>query len=163
MHAWLISHPITLAVSLFIAAIPFSLYSTEIKQFLKTPPQRLSVWILKARLSSAEYRLSELQLMHEDIRYFIYTCFISLGALGMGIFFAVFPIIPFPHSHSGWPDLICLYSSIVMSVAFFAYSVKVSVVVTDATMDIEGTLNALNEKIERLRGRLEEKGALATT
>jgi hypothetical protein len=52
-------HPIGFPLSLFLLSIPVSIYASEIKAFLKIPPQGIGVWLLKARLSSSESKLRQ--------------------------------------------------------------------------------------------------------
>lgn len=170
MHAWIISHPITFAVFLFVAAIPFSIYSTEIKQFLKIPPQRLNVWILKARLSSAEDRLWVSNKLRNDMRFFVYVALRTSGldlaamlctALTIGL--PMTEIIPKQQTPI-WFIRIAVYFFLCADVAcFLKAAVYMKLLREASSVYAKQKLDALNEKIENLRRRLEEKGQLTTT
>lgn len=155
---------------LFIAAIPFSLYAAEIKQFLKIPPQRLNVWILKARLSSAENRLREFEKLRSEVRYFI---FIAVRALSFDLtwLFCATLVVVLPIADTVlkqqspvWLTRIAMDVAITTGVLYFLQSVRCFCAMAAASSDhAEQKLNALRNKIERLRGRLEEKRELAIT
>ena len=165
MHDWLITHPITFAVMLFFAAIPFSLYATEIKQFLKIPPQRLSVWVLKARLSSAEDRLRASQRLRKDTRYFVFVA-IRVVSLDLALVLCTVLVIGLPLTESLpkrqtpiWLIRIAVDVFVCGSVLCLLKSAAYTNLLRGALFNsAEHKLNALKEKIERLRGRLEKKG-----
>jgi len=77
-------------LALFILSIPFSVYASEIKAFLKIPPQRIGVWILKARLSSSESRLMELDRIRKDVNYAHFRMYLSYVVLGLIILISAF-------------------------------------------------------------------------
>ena len=78
-------HPIGFPLALLVFSLPFSIYADEIKAFLRIPPQRIGVWILKARLSSSEFKLRQLVRMRKDIRYALARMFASCIFLGFVI------------------------------------------------------------------------------
>ena len=89
IQSWWMAHPIAreaifaviFAILLFFLT---PLLSPAVETFWKLwaiPPQRLNLWILKARLSSAELRLRRLLRLCSDTRYFVFTCFMGLGYL----------------------------------------------------------------------------------
>jgi hypothetical protein len=79
IHRWLIEHPlwcvfvIAPLVSLFVIYAAHTLWD-----FFKVKPQQLNVWILKARISSADSRLQRLYRLRSDQSYLIVRCFQSL-------------------------------------------------------------------------------------
>lgn len=82
IHAWLIANPITrdviigMVVGLLILFLTPAL-SPAIETFWRfwsIPPQKLNIWLLKARLSSAQARRKRLQRQRYDLRYFVLSC-----------------------------------------------------------------------------------------
>ncbi len=89
IHAWIAGHSISFALILaFGIGAPSSIYASEIKQFLRLPPQRLNVWILRARLSATELKIVRIKRAQKDLRYFIFS------ALEAGVFFASWLFLP---------------------------------------------------------------------
>lgn len=64
---WIQHHP----VLAFLIACAVSIFSGDIRRFIKIPPQRLNLWILKTRISSTEDRLNRLKLLHENVQELI--------------------------------------------------------------------------------------------
>jgi hypothetical protein len=86
VHSWLLTNPlategiigVTVGIFLLLLTPKVSPLVDTFWRFWAIPPQRLNVWVLKARLSSAESRLFKVQRMREDIRYLVFYCFWSL-------------------------------------------------------------------------------------
>src|SRR5208337_1819938 len=57
---WLHRHALPLEVLLVVVSALVALYADTIRHFLSLPPQKLSTWILKARLLSANSKLFNL-------------------------------------------------------------------------------------------------------
>lgn len=102
IHSWLIGSPIWCIV-IFTLILGLILWFLEpilepirgtFWRFCAIPPQRLSVWILKARLSSAEMKLVWFHQICNDMRRFIYQCCLSLGSLVVvGVLLTMFSIV----------------------------------------------------------------------
>lgn len=95
VHSWLMDHTILreLIFGVLLLIIGPSVTSAVMTfwRFCKIPPQRFSLWILKAQLSNAESKLIKFCKMRDDLRFFIYTCFKSLYFLVMvGILCVIF-------------------------------------------------------------------------
>jgi len=58
---WFIAHPITFGLITLVLSCLVSVFSGDLRRFLSIPPQRLGIWILKARLANAEYKLGQLR------------------------------------------------------------------------------------------------------
>jgi hypothetical protein len=62
---WLGSHPLILALLTLIVGGVIAIFSGDIRQFVKLQPQRLTVWILKARLNAAIRDLEKLKALND--------------------------------------------------------------------------------------------------
>jgi len=78
IHAWLAARPIARELIFGTFFVVMAYYVTPLlttsKRFLAIPPQRLSLRILKARLSYAEANLENFYALRDNLRYFISTC-----------------------------------------------------------------------------------------
>ena len=86
IHAWLVANPIARELIFGALFVVVAYYVTPLlattKRFLAIPPQRLSVRILKARLSYAEANLENFYQLHNNLPYFIFkTCLTILTAI----------------------------------------------------------------------------------
>jgi energy-coupling factor transporter transmembrane protein EcfT len=79
---WFIAHPIIFGLITLVLSCIVSVYSGDIRRFLSIPPQRLSIWLLKARLANAEYKLSQL-------RDFVGHTYTVVAYVGRSVLFAL--------------------------------------------------------------------------
>jgi len=63
---WLHDHALLLEVLIVIFSGLFALYADTVRHFLSLPPQRLSTWLLKARLLSVNSKLFNLCECHNN-------------------------------------------------------------------------------------------------
>ncbi len=103
VHTWITGHPVSFSLLLtFGVGLPSSVYSAEIKEFLKLPPQRLKIRVLKARVSAAEFRLYRVELLRVDIRLFIYealrTVVVPVLLIGVSILLNTTTLMSLHHS-----------------------------------------------------------------
>ena len=63
---WLHDHAFPLEVLVVLFSGLFALYADTVRHFLSLPPQRLSTWVLKARLLSVNSKLFNLCECHEN-------------------------------------------------------------------------------------------------
>jgi hypothetical protein len=63
---WLHDHALPLEVLVVICAGLFALYADTVRHFLSLPPQRLSTWVLKARMLSVNSKLFNLCECHNN-------------------------------------------------------------------------------------------------
>lgn len=75
---WLLAHPIFLWISSILLGGAVSIFSGDIRRFLSIPPQRLTVWILKARLGATAARLEMLVSLNHDLRKMVLYLFKDL-------------------------------------------------------------------------------------
>jgi hypothetical protein len=90
IYSWLITHPLSgeLIVGLIVGFV--ILFFTPILapivdtfwKFCAIRPQRLNVWVLKARLSSAEWELYRVRRISKELSFLMYTCFKGMGYMG---------------------------------------------------------------------------------
>jgi hypothetical protein len=79
---WLNANPLWHDALVLVATIVLAPFITRtlltFKKFVSIPPQRLNIWILKARISSADSELQDFYRLRQDQSYLIARCFISL-------------------------------------------------------------------------------------
>jgi len=63
---WLHDHALALEVLLVILSGLFALYADTVRHFLSLPPQRITTWVLKARLLSVNSKLFNLCECHNN-------------------------------------------------------------------------------------------------
>jgi len=63
---WLHDHALLLIILLVLISGPVALYADTLRHFFSLPPQRLSVWVLKARLLSVNSKLFNLCECHNN-------------------------------------------------------------------------------------------------
>jgi hypothetical protein len=78
LQSWLTIHPISRdlifgVLFLFIGPL-IAPKAITFWKFFSIPPQRLGVWILRARLSGAQWRLLDFHKIHDDLPYLIFSC-----------------------------------------------------------------------------------------
>jgi hypothetical protein len=66
MTGWIQNHIIFFTLALFVLGSLISIYSGNMRQFLAIPPQKLNVWILKARISNMKNILGELETYERE-------------------------------------------------------------------------------------------------
>ncbi len=96
-YSWLVTHPLSgeLIVGLIVGVV--ILFLTPVLapivdtfwKFCAIRPQRLNIWVLKARLSSAEWEIHRVRRMSKELSYFMYTCFMGLGYMGFALAFLI--------------------------------------------------------------------------
>jgi hypothetical protein len=82
---WFLQHPISFGcITLFFSCL-VSVYAEAIRKFVAISPQRLSVWVLKARIDAAVSRLQYLTYLRQDFSalflYFVLAILIVLLCL----------------------------------------------------------------------------------
>jgi hypothetical protein len=153
-------HQIGFTLALFILGIPFSIYAPEIKAFLRIPPQRIGVWILKARLSNSEHRLWQLVRMQENVRFAVYLMYSSCTVLGMAILCATFycavtlyQILQVERS-AHWKYAMCFY--LLVPIVYYAiYRTTTSVKLAWGAARGRQAIEELESHIENLSKRLQ--------
>ena len=93
LNSWLKDHPLQeglvfLVLSIVLTKVTLSALGTFWK-FSKIPPQRLNIWILKARLSFAEAKLARFVKMRDDLKHLILSCFVVLLSVGIALVFGM--------------------------------------------------------------------------
>jgi hypothetical protein len=96
---WLHEHALPLEILLVLFSGLFALYADTVRHFLSLPPQRLSTWILKARLLSVNSKLFNLCECHNNAfatlvyvaRSFVFV-FLLMGLFLGGVFLEVVSI-----------------------------------------------------------------------
>jgi len=97
VYSWLKAHPLTgeaiigmiVGILIIFMTPVLSPIVTTFWKFCSIPPQRLSVWLLKARLSSAESQSKDIIRLGKDPAYLMYACFKGLGLMGVLVAMAV--------------------------------------------------------------------------
>jgi hypothetical protein len=90
-YTWLTAHPLSSQLIVGIVVGVMILFLTPVLMpkvstfwnFCAIPPQRLSLWWLKAKLSIAEFEFNEICKLRDELPYLIYSCF--RGILNIGI------------------------------------------------------------------------------
>jgi hypothetical protein len=176
IQSWWMAHPIAReAVFPLIIAILFLFLTPLLTPIVETfwklwtiPPQRLSTWIVKARLSSAEEKFRRLRAIHDHLHFLVFACFadlLSLGVvlvfLGMGSLLGTATIIHWAlHQATAaavQEAVLCLVSFVVAYLSMFL-AVALFFEILDAVLLPEETLRKLSSRIEKLRQKLEMDG-----
>jgi hypothetical protein len=158
MHDWFADHPVTLAtVAAVIVGAPLSVYDTEIKAFLRLPPQKIGVWILKARVAGNEARLVRLRRIADEPSYAIYILLIPaimVVMLVVSILFQIYAVVSFPSealARKGFENAISFCAACVAFVLWHTFRDF-----DTALQRADGT-QKLESKIERLRTQLPQE------
>jgi hypothetical protein len=149
-------HPIGFPLVLFILGIPFSIYASEIKAFLKVPPQRIGVWLLKARLSSSESKLRQLVRMRDNIRFALARMWgscIFLGSVILSVGFACFMRLYRPPTLPGVFERVGFVSILAFIVYYTLYRMLADIRLVASSLK-EGQ-KELESHIENLKKRLQ--------
>lgn len=80
---WLIGHPLTVAVTTLVVSCSVSVFAGDLRRFLAIPPQKLNIWILKTRISSAEAKLRRLNALADIHSLLLYLS----GQIIVGLLF----------------------------------------------------------------------------
>lgn len=163
-HEWVVAF-IAGIVLLFLTPVLAPIVDVFWRLF-RIPPQRLGMWILKARLSSAKSRLAKVRLMRADTRFLVFHCFwslyhlaitlivFSLCVLGVGL---VGETLTVRVTHPAVPFL---GQIIIIPVLGYAYSLVLSasntaMSINDAVNGDDATVAALINQVETLKARVE--------
>jgi hypothetical protein len=89
IHDWIVVHPVAFPLIALGISIPVSVFSGEIRQFILLPPQKIGIWVLKARIATAESKSQTVHRMAESMHYSLFvmlraTCFM-LAAIQMSL------------------------------------------------------------------------------
>lgn len=177
LHAWLIANPITRDILIaFVVGLLILFLTPALSQPIETfwrfwsiPPQRINIWLLKARLSSAEHRRYRLRRMQRDMRYFVLHCVefaFTLGGtvilLSLCIFMSVTRIVPL----YGWPFPRSAHMAAIDVGLAFAMGYAALVLSRNQLNEIRAAANRpekeevrLSIAIEKIKGKLRLKGA----
>jgi hypothetical protein len=174
IHSWLMAHPLTRELGWFL----LTLFVTPILaaripvvwKFLKIPPQRLNVWILKARLSATESRLEKVRKLGSDLPYLIVACTacLSLAILAGALLNLTYlmtmrqDVAPGLHGRL-WNFLFLADKPVFYGTAIFSYLALL--MFARDLLQIVGAINLpkkttqkLLVRLDRLRASLVEKG-----
>lgn len=87
---WLTAHPVTFGLTTLGLSCLVSVYAGDIRRFLSIPPQKINLWILRTRISNAEYRLLMLKYHTRNPQAFIaYLAKVIITGLTMLIILAL--------------------------------------------------------------------------
>jgi len=166
VHSWLKENPlmteaiIGLAVGvvlLFLSPI-FAPMVDSFWRFWRLPPQRLNIWILKARLASAEKKRIRLAWMRGDIRFLVFFCSRSLFFIGMALGFFLVAGGSFAVAH--WErTLVMVPLAITIISLFTAYllllvAINLTKEISDAVFVPDRTKGELTRRVEELKQKL---------
>jgi hypothetical protein len=157
IHSWLIGHPITKDVLIMVLGLVLGPVVTKGVPFLwklrAIPPQRLNVWILKARLSRAESRLHKLIGICKEPGRLTFECFLSLLYLGIALVFLIgtcFETLILPWRSGG--------QIAVLITGFVGYALTLLSV--DFAKDIIGAVLVPTKQAEQFSAQIEKLKAL---
>jgi hypothetical protein len=135
-------------------------------KFCRIPPQRLGVWMLKARLSSAKSKLMKVREMREDTRFLIFYCFWSLLHLAVALIVFCLCILGeglvgemiSVHIQRGVPvaGQILLVPVLAFGYASVLSAINTAKAINDAVFVPGTAIDALEDRIKTLTARLEE-------
>ncbi len=180
INDWFATHPfygmlIAFALSLFFVPILSPLVST-FWRFIQIPPQKLNVWILKARLASANARLKQARMLVSNQRYLILSCSSCLFVLGSSILSLItvlllLPLLDSDGSHKAFTVIMTypftgsdwIKHQITQQIIFFLFlSYTLFLISLDRLRRIRqavlietGTVESLQRKIDKLTSNLE--------
>lgn len=172
IYSWLITHPLSgeLIVGLIVGFV--ILFFTPILapivdtfwKFCAIRPQRLNVWVLKARLSSAEWELHTIRRMSIELPYLLLACFRGLGYMGLTLV-SLIPGVGLvgltvaeeaAHHTQGWIYLPRIFLPAFIFLTFLGLFRFVSTfdLVAKAVMDPVSSLKELTVKVAKLKKKL---------
>jgi hypothetical protein len=170
---WLTTHPLSAwllsIVSSGLIAAWVTLAWPSIKKFFTLPPQRLSTWILKARIAGAESKM-EWANSTKELRYLVYFCFKTLfhWAFSLTLFSLSFTEMVLlkldapkhiAHSFQGAPELIFGTLNMVGAILFFVVAMRGWLQITRAVSAPDKLIGEISAQIERLKEKLRLKTA----
>jgi hypothetical protein len=169
LSRWSSQHPLSLAfITLFVGGL-ISVYSGDIRSFISIPPQRLNIWFLKTRISSAEYRLKYLTELHNDTNRLVavmalamFGALVALSMVLVGIYLrpstSIWDIVNTPNM-----SLIALARATIYFMAPFSGALLIVIIVSTSVpicrqlIHFEEWAAFYEEKLFRLRAQLEAK------
>jgi hypothetical protein len=172
LEKWLGEHTIwhdVLVLVLTIALAPsITRMLSTFKKFISIPPQRLNVWILKARISEVDNQLQRFYRLRNDQSYLIVECFVSLliilliifllTLLVLGLIETRMPLSPAPHKllPSNWRHFTPLVLRLlaVAPILGLAQSFRNYRTITNSVHSGDLTENMYKAKMERLTAEL---------
>jgi hypothetical protein len=173
LNSWLKDHPLQaglIFVALSIVIGKFGVPAVVILwKFAKIPPQRFSVWMLKARLSASESKFRRLDRMRSEMKFLILHCFLALTVLCSStslIVVSLTEMVIFEIRHAAHqsttgridPQIIGTFgiaAAYLSLVGFFVLSSEIK----QAVRNPDATFAKLSSKIERLKEKLQLKSA----
>jgi len=134
-------------------------------KFCAIPPQRLNIWIIKARLSSAELKLRRYFKMRDDLRFLVFYSFVTLFFLGIAMtLFSIVQIILTVAAAMHQAGIPKITGSVLSIIAFLIGYVSLlialitSIEIIKAIGNPSRTLKELLLRIENLKERLRLEG-----
>jgi hypothetical protein len=86
IHDWIVAHPVAFPLLLAVGiSVPSSVFSGEIRQFLLLPPQKIRVWLLKARINAIRVRAFRVRRMSKSVHYTLYQLFYGIFGILMSL------------------------------------------------------------------------------
>jgi hypothetical protein len=154
------SHPIGFALALFILSIPFSVYGSEIKAFVRLPPQRISQWVLKARAAATENYIGHIVHARSDFRYAVRLLVLNILVILLVLLLVGFAtmLVAFNLFDPSLSERYLVRFMIWIGVfgCYIApYFALRSLTVLDATVDNGKRLERLQEHLRELRTKIE--------
>ena len=167
-NSWLKEHPLQDGVIFLVLSIVFGRYGfpalAVFWKLFKIPPQRLNVWVLKARLSALEAKRARLFLAHNDEKYLILQCTRALVLVVCSSFLLALPCFMFladaiekvRHQLTTTPEAHWVLSVVMflLGYLFSIYAVGILFEINAAVVGLESTLTRLSFKIDRIKQKL---------
>jgi hypothetical protein len=86
VHDWIVAHPVAFPIFLAIGiSVPSSVFSGEIRQFIMLPPQKIRIWLLKARINAIRVRAFRVRRMSKSVHYTLYQLFYGIFEMLMAL------------------------------------------------------------------------------
>ncbi len=174
ISSWSASHPLStwvlgVVLSGLIAAW-ITLAWPTIRKFCALPPQRLSLWILKARIVGVESRISVTASIRKDLRVLALSCFWTLFRWGFALaalctantYFAVVTLGKAAHvadTHQIFFLETAAWVLWILSIIFGVLAMISARQIFDAFAAPNETIAKLTARIERLNEKLRSKTA----
>lgn len=169
---WWVAHPIAreavfpLIIGILVLFLT-PLLSPVVETFWRLwaiPPQRLSTWVLRVRLSNAEWRLYRLLRLRSDMRYFAFTCFMGLTSLLMSTSFLVLSYISIAIAETGISEISvriatkCVYIFSLLACLFLLQCTSKMIALGEAVSRPTEAKAKISSRIETLQEKLRLKG-----
>jgi hypothetical protein len=168
---WLTAHSlwhdaIILVLTIVLTPLISRTLST-FKKFISIPPQRLNVWILKARISSADAQLAHLYCLRQDQSYLIVKCFQCMVLMvgGSTLYIVCFLInlsgfqaltadlVIHQITHNGEPGFLVIWFQHILLIGLLITAVS-STNIVSAIIHGDKRERLIKETIERLKLKL---------